>query len=489
MEFKKYQHVERYGTTSVEGIELGTTFVFPKIDGSNCQVYYDGEVKCGSRNRELTLEKDNAGFMAYIETQDNIKKCVTENKQLRLYGEWLCLSGDTKIKLVSNGKRGHAMTLREMFAYSITPVKEKNYYKTKKENKEYFTIRPPWWERYGYPQCFSFFTNEDKIKPQKISKIISTGDKDVFEIKTRKGYTIKSTLEHKFLTNYGWKKLKDIKVGDVVAVSELFNHRQKRIYGNGSRKIIGLFKKIRDNNHCNICGAKTSLEIHHKDENWENNNIDNLVVLCRDCHSKIHKNITAVNKEFDYEFDKILSINYVGIEDCYDISMGVDENSSSFIANGFIVHNCPHSLKTYREDAWRHFYVFDVMEHIEDGSERYLSYSEYKPIMDKYGIDYITPLCSLNNASYDDFVKNLDKNVFLIEDGKGCGEGIVIKNYDYKNKFGNIIWAKIVTSEFREKHARTFNNTDKPQECKQMTEIEIVEKYVTSALCEKVKAR
>jgi len=68
-------------------------------------------------------------------------------------------------------------------------------------------------------------------------------------------------------------------------------------------------------------------------------------------------------------------------------------------------------------------------------------------------------------------------------------EGIVIKNYDYKNKFGNIIWAKIVTSEFREKHARTFNNTDNPQECKQMTEIEIVEKYVTSALCEKVKAK
>src|SRR5574344_1204594 len=393
MEFKKYQHVERYGTTEVENIEVGMTYVFPKIDGTNSSVWLDnnGVIQCGSRNRQLTDGKDNAGFREYVFSNENILKCVSETK-LRLYGEWLCLSGDTKIKLVSNGKRGHAMTLREMFAYSTTPVKEKNYYKTKKENKEYFTIRSPWWERYGYPQCFSFFTNEDKIKPQRISKIISTGDKDVFEIKTRKGYTIKSTLEHKFLTNYGWKKLKDIKVGDVVAVSELFNHRQKRIYGNGSRKIIGLFKKLRDNNHCNICGAKTSLEIHHKDEDWGNNNIDNLVVLCRDCHSKIHKNITAVNKEFDYEFDKILSINYAGVEDCYDISMGVDENSSSFIANGFIVHNCPHSLKTYRDTAWRRFYVFDVMEEIDNETERYLTYEEYRVIMEKYGLDYILPL-------------------------------------------------------------------------------------------------
>ena len=35
MEFKKYQHIERLGTLEVEGIELGTCYVFPKIDGTN----------------------------------------------------------------------------------------------------------------------------------------------------------------------------------------------------------------------------------------------------------------------------------------------------------------------------------------------------------------------------------------------------------------------------------------------------------------------
>ena len=240
MEFKKYQHVERYGTTEVEGIELGTTYVFPKIDGTNSSVWLDnnGVIQCGSRNRQLTDGKDNDGFREYVFSNENISKCVSETK-LRLYGEWLV----------------------------------------------------------------------------------------------------------------------------------------------------------------------------------------------------------------------------------------------------------PHSLKTYRDNAWRHFYVFDVMEELEDGTERYLPYEEYGNIMEKYGLDYIPPLCSIKNASYESYINQLDKNVFLIQDGKGCGEGVVIKNYDYKNKFGNIKWAKIVTSEFREKHAHEMGHTDKPILGKSMIEETIVDKYITSALCEKVKAK
>ena len=32
MDFRKYQHIERFGTTEVDGIELGKCYVFPKID-------------------------------------------------------------------------------------------------------------------------------------------------------------------------------------------------------------------------------------------------------------------------------------------------------------------------------------------------------------------------------------------------------------------------------------------------------------------------
>jgi hypothetical protein len=82
----------------------------------------------------------------------------------------------------------------------------------------------------------------------------------------------------------------------------------------------------------------------------------------------------------------------------------------------------PHSLKTYRKEAWRDFYVFDVTE--ENGEDyRYLTYDEYKPLLEEYGINYIPPICKTINATSEQFYNQLEKNVFLIEDGKGAGEG------------------------------------------------------------------
>ena len=97
----------------------------------------------------------------------------------------------------------------------------------------------------------------------------------------------------------------------------------------------------------------------------------------------------------------------------------------------------PHSLKTYRDNAWRDFYVFDVYDENEG---KYLSYDEYKPIMEEYDINYIPPLGIIDNPTYESLVQSLDKNQYLIEDGKGNGEGIVIKNYDFINKYGREIW-------------------------------------------------
>lgn len=144
----------------------------------------------------------------------------------------------------------------------------------------------------------------------------------------------------------------------------------------------------------------------------------------------------------------------------------------------------PHSLKTYSKDAWRKFYVFDVQN--IDG-DTFLPYDEYQPILGEYGIDYIPPLCILKNATYDALLKELDNNRFLIQDGNGSGEGIVLKNYAYKNRFGRVCWAKIVTNSFKEKHAKKMGATVK--NCKQMVEQEIVDTYVDRHLVDKVYSK
>lgn len=48
-------------------------------------------------------------------------------------------------------------------------------------------------------------------------------------------------------------------------------------------------KNILKKDKCEICGSKENLDVHHKDNNWNNNNLDNLECLCRSCHSKEHK--------------------------------------------------------------------------------------------------------------------------------------------------------------------------------------------------------
>lgn len=108
----------------------------------------------------------------------------------------------------------------------------------------------------------------------------------------------------------------------------------------------------------------------------------------------------------------------------------------------------PHSLKTYNEDSWRNFYIFDVM----DKEENYLHYDDYKLILDCYGLTYIPPIMKINNGTIEHFQKCLERNTYLIKEGCGFGEGVVLKNYNWKNKFGQVIWAKLITNSFKEQH-------------------------------------
>jgi len=248
MEFKKYQHLERFGTPEVQNIELGLCYIFPKLDGTNASVWLDkdGKIQAGSRNRHLTLDKDNAGFYEWAKQQSSLIKYLKENPTHRLHGEWLV----------------------------------------------------------------------------------------------------------------------------------------------------------------------------------------------------------------------------------------------------------PHALKTYREDAWRRFYIFDIsveknaeeITHEGDSTIKYLHYEDYCGKLEEKGLDYIVPICAINNASYEQLINQLIKNVFLIEDGKGVGEGIVIKNYDFKNKYNRQTWAKIVTSEFKEKHTKVHGATEL-NKGKKLIEEKIAEEFVTKALCEKVQAK
>jgi hypothetical protein len=140
----------------------------------------------------------------------------------------------------------------------------------------------------------------------------------------------------------------------------------------------------------------------------------------------------------------------------------------------------PHSLKTYVDTAWRKFYIFDI-ENME--TEKLLKFEEYEPMLKKFELDYVPCIAIIKNSNEEQLYKQLEKNTFLIKDGQGFGEGIVIKNYDFINKYNSQVWAKIVTNEFKIKHnkemgAPIFSG-------KENIEITIVNKYCTDVFIDK----
>lgn len=145
----------------------------------------------------------------------------------------------------------------------------------------------------------------------------------------------------------------------------------------------------------------------------------------------------------------------------------------------------PHSLKTYRDDAWRRFYVFDVYNHEE---ETMLPYDRYKDILDTYELDYIPPLAIIKKPNGEDLLRLLEKSgQFLVKDGEGGGEGIVVKNYDYVNKFGRQTWGKMITNEFKEKHHKEMGAPEINSTL--LSEEVIVRDYLTDSFILKEQAK
>jgi len=143
----------------------------------------------------------------------------------------------------------------------------------------------------------------------------------------------------------------------------------------------------------------------------------------------------------------------------------------------------PHSLKTYRDDAWRRFYVFDVLD---TAAGAFIHYENYKDQVAMSGLDYLAPIAIVRNGVTDHFLKCLDKNVHMIRDGEGVGEGVVIKNYSFQNKYGRVTWAKLITNAFKENHHKAMGA---PEIGGVVIEETIAREFVTSHLIDKSVAK
>lgn len=83
------------------------------------------------------------------------------------------------------------------------------------------------------------------------------------------------------------------------------------------------------------------MEIHHKDDNSLNDVIDNLEVMTKENHARLH----GLYRGFNFQYvstKKIIKIKSVGKEMTYDIEMERPHNN--FCANNILVHNCDNRI-------------------------------------------------------------------------------------------------------------------------------------------------
>ena len=128
------------------------------------------------------------------------------------------------------------------------------------------------------------------------------------------------------------------------------------------------------------------------------------------------------------------------------------ENPHLIVYGEFLV---PHTLKTYKENNWRKFHIFDIYDREK---EIYLDYDKQKAYFDSYAIfDYIKPLYV--SETYDDAMRYIESSLKTpLYVDSGLEEGVVIKSYNFRTRYNTQIWGKVLNETFLELADRKGKN-------------------------------
>lgn len=135
---------------------------------------------------------------------------------------------------------------------------------------------------------------------------------------------------------------------------------------------------------------------------------------------------------------------------------------------------------SYKETFYKKFYLFDITI-AKDGeeNEEYLSKEEVMQIADDYGIPRPQYHGKFNNPTLEVI------NEFVGKTALGeVGEGVVLKNHEFRDAFGNHNHAKVVSEKFKEHNAIVFGGNNKHSDT--YGEMYIVNKYINAARVEKI---
>lgn len=209
------------------------------------------------------------------------------------------------------------------------------------------------------------------IRLVKLNLVLSSGVKELFEVKTLGGRSVKASAEHPFLTTKGWKQAKDLSSQDVLVVegtqrtrgripkpryiqiNHLNNHPycsdKKHSYAVPYHRLVAeakannlltdtFIEKINNNDLDGLLFLDPKeLAVHHKNSDTKDNRIENLQIMTHRDHHVLHSKETWKNVAYKTATDQIVSVERIGKEETYDLT--VEGEDPNFLANGVVVHN------------------------------------------------------------------------------------------------------------------------------------------------------
>jgi hypothetical protein len=287
---------------------------------------------------------------------------------LLLWGDPGCLAAGTHLSYQSRGPAGRKRSTKGGTIERLYQV--------------FHRVAGPGSGRYQIaPRDSQFFvpsmTDDGRIFQNRVTNVIFSGRKRVFRLKTRRGFEIEATADHKFFVGDGYTPLADLCSGDTVYVhaNTAVRHGAVPPSPRGNRaelyvkahpvaptKIVGgryIYKRLfraRAAVEAHMNGLsldefvarldagkieglrflRSEQDVHHRDEDSMNDALDNLEVFTHAQHARVHGHKHPI--VFMATPDVVESIEERDVQDVYDIS--VADPYRNFVANGFVVHNC-----------------------------------------------------------------------------------------------------------------------------------------------------
>lgn len=378
-----------------------------------------------------------------------IEKAEILWKQIVAFAEYAfnkCVDGDTRFyrPTISQGRN---FTIAELFKIKNSLKFAKSVDAIPMRNKLL---------RQGYGYAWSL-NNENRLVKNKIKDIRFMGEKPVYRVTTESGASITVTMNHKFPTSTGEKKLKDIVIGDKLFINDGWKSEDTvyrfNLEGNnfpkkgqqGFQKRNTSFTQLQSyqkQSSCESCQQTNKrLEVHHADGNHGNNNTANLKTFCVSCHKKAHYQMGRTKmgeKGLHTKLESIVSIDIAGIREVYDVEM--DNPYHTFVVSTGIVTSNSHAaayamiayqtawLKTYYPHEW----MLSILTCDHNDTDKIIKYiSECK----RLGIKVLPPDVNKSGQFFDlDDEKNIRFGLGPI---KNLGESPVKLIIDERMQNGN----------------------------------------------------